>query len=50
MNSAEISLSRTYVDGVWPACLKMSCSLLHFFVIDVDVLSFSGRARIQLVS
>ena len=50
MNSTDISLSSTYVDGVCPACLKISCSLLHILVIELDVLSLSGKARIQFVS
>ena len=50
MNSWDISLSSTYVDGVAPTFLNILCSLVHIFVIVGAVLFFSGSARMQFVS
>ena len=50
MNLLEILLSITYVLGATHAWAKILYSFDHTFVIEVDVLSCMGSAKIQFAS
>ena len=50
MNPLEISLSIMYVNGAAPAWENISCCFYHSFLIEVDVLSGIGSAKIQFAS